>query len=102
MHVLYDLGMRTWMKAGIAGAIVYPIANIAFLFAALCGFASSSVICRLSGWIYFHLFPSEMLEEMFDLSSEVAWYGALIIADACIGFAIGALVAVLIDSIRRS
>lgn len=43
-----------------------------------------------------------MLEEMFDLSSEVAWYGALIIADACIGFAIGALVAVLIDSIRRS
>jgi uncharacterized membrane protein YbaN (DUF454 family) len=101
MHHFYNPDMRTWIRIGLVGAILYPIANIAFLFAALCGFESSTSACRLAGWLYMHLFPGEMLEGIFYMRSPVPWFAMVIVADALIGFAIGAIGTVLITSIRR-
>ncbi len=94
--------MRSWIKGGSIGAILYPILHVVSLFAALCGLVDSNdSACRLAGWVSMHFFPTELFEDiLLHIETQIVWYAVIIIIDVAIGFAIGAIITLLIRSIR--
>lgn len=93
--------MKPWLKDGIIGAIAYAVANVALMLAAACGFTSGSAGCEMLTWMYFHMFPTEMIEESLNLPSGLAWVLALLVGCG-IGFAIGVAVGKLARGFWRS
>ncbi len=97
--------MKSWIKGGIIGAVLYTIANILSLFLALCGFSSTAPSCKLAGWIYGLAFPggfiSHVLFPLFGLKPGSAGIGLFLAADIIVGFAIGALIVKGVQKLRR-
>lgn len=90
---------KRWIKAGLIGALVYPILNVIFLLAGTCVYFGSHPGCLLVAQLYLNAFPGEMIGNILrPMDHPVAFFSITIVADLAIGFVIG----VAISLVRRS
>ncbi len=92
--------MKSWIKWGVLGAVIYTVTNFVLGFVGLvCELGGG---CRFISWAYFNLFPGEWMEDLYyqsGIDSEAVQVGMVIVADAVVGFILGALLAVILNKI---